>query len=82
MSQPEHHRQGKVSIPVPASSPAPAPTPASAPAPAPASAPRHLKKLMTQHLKIKLTHLRNMVYRNASIIMEIMNNVDPLEACE
>ena len=33
-------------------------------------------------IKIKLVHFRNMVIRNVCIIMEIMNKVDALEACE
>ena len=62
MSQPEHHRQGKVSLParffsVPAPAPAPAPAFAPAPAPAPASAPRHLKRFMTQQKEEKAEDL-------------------------
>ena len=49
MSQPKHHKEGKVSIhtgvlPAPAAAPAPAP----APAPDPALTPRYLKGVMRQ----------------------------------
>ena len=51
----------------------------------PASAPRHLKRFMTQQKRRKklrtLKYSRNMVYRKASIIIEIINKVDALEAC-
>ena len=54
MSQPEHHKQGKVSQPACLlSAPAPAPDPAPALAPAPASAPRHLERFMTQQKRRK-----------------------------
>ena len=79
--------------PARASAPALAPAPVHSPdlCPALASdftsasapAPRYLKKFMTQQRRmIKLTKLRTIFNRIVTIIMEVMNKVDALEAWE